>query len=41
VQIPQENHVKYLGLHLDRQLFCTFLHNVNNLESSSPSCTGY
>jgi hypothetical protein len=22
VQIPQENHVKYLGLHLDRRLTC-------------------
>jgi hypothetical protein len=44
VQIPQENHVKYLGLYLDRRLTWhthTFLQNVNNLESPSPRCTGY
>jgi hypothetical protein len=42
VQIPQENHVKYVGLHLDRWFILqTFLQNVNNLESPSPRCTGY
>jgi hypothetical protein len=43
LQIPQENHVKYLGLHLDCRLpgTHTFFLNVNSLDSRSPRCTGY
>jgi hypothetical protein len=39
VQIPQENHVKYLGLILTDDLpgTHTFLQNANNLESPSPN----
>jgi hypothetical protein len=42
VQIPQENHVKYLGLHLDRGLtwHTQFFLIVNSLDSRSPRCTG-
>jgi hypothetical protein len=43
VQIPQENHVKYLGLHLDRRLtwHTHIFAKHKQLGSRSPRCTGY